>query len=280
MGYDVKQTFSKIFKRYDLANSILSAGRDATWRRNAVSLLCSADLADSSDLRGTSNPTSHHQSSIKPAVSGVERHPASRKRSRTASRIFLDLCTGTGKLAFETSRRFGAEVIGLDFSEKMMRWGREGDNSSIQPASQQGGHPTSSINVSFVLGDAQVLPFQENLFDGVIIGFGIRNIPDVEKALSEMYRVVKPGGRAIILEFSRPQSFFLLPPYNFYLKNILPWIGGFLTGEKPSYSYLAQSISEFPIYEKFLQVMKEANWKNVKYHPLSGGIATIYTGRK
>jgi demethylmenaquinone methyltransferase/2-methoxy-6-polyprenyl-1,4-benzoquinol methylase len=234
-GSDVRKTFSKIYKRYDLANSILSAGRDATWRKNAVSLLNSSSRIP---------------------------YPA--------SRIFLDLCTGTGKLAFETSQRFGAEVIGLDFTEEMMKWGRDSQITNNQ----------LPVTVSFVLGDAQVLPFQENLFDGVIIGFGIRNIPDVVKALSEMYRVVKPGGRAIILEFSRPQSFFLLPPYNFYLKNILPWIGGFLTGERPSYSYLAQSISEFPIYEDFLKLMKIANWEKVNYYPLSGGIATIYTGRK
>ena len=261
MSSDVKEAFSKIYKRYDLANSILSAGRDATWRRNAVSLLLSADLADSTDSTNISHDSFQYDSPF----------------TNHESRLYLDLCTGTGKLALEIAQRNesveGAEqcvrlsVVGLDFSEEMLRWGRASITNYQSP-------------VTNVLGNAMTLPFSEDLFDGVIIGFGILNIPDVKKALSEMYRVVKSGGRAIILEFSRPQSLFLLPTYNFYLKNILPLIGGFLTGERPSYSYLAQSISEFPIYEEFLQLMEKVRWRELKYYPLTFGIATVYCGRK
>ena len=235
MKSDVQETFARIYKRYDLANTILSGGRDATWRKNAVSLL---------------NQTS--------------------RIKNPASSLYLDLCTGTGRLAYETSKRFGSQVVGLDFSEEMLRWGMGNHFRNTNHESR----------VTCFLGDAQTLPFENDFFDGVTIGFGIRNIPDVQTALSEMYRVVKPGGRAIILEFSRPESFLIKPFYHFYLRNLLPWIGGFIAGEKSPYDYLARTIWDFPIYEEFLDLMKEVGWSEVKYSPLTFGIVTVYSGRK
>lgn len=180
----------------------------------------------------------------------------------------LDCATGTGDLAIAFKKVVGnqGEVIGTDFCEEML---------SFAPAKAQ----SLNLNINFKLADVMNLPFEENSFDHASISFGIRNVADPSKGIAEMARVVKPGGKVVVLEFGQVNIPVIGALYNWYSQSLLPRIGGWVTGEPQAYEYLQKTSAAFPCREEFCQLMqKSASFKSIKYYALSCGIAYIYIG--
>lgn len=180
----------------------------------------------------------------------------------------LDLATGTGDLGFECGKRAGdIQVIGVDPSMPMLREGAKKNLSRANP-------------VAFLCGDGECLPFGEGIFDGVTIGFGIRNVVELETALSEMCRVLKVGGRVAVLEFSRPRIPVFRGLYNFYFQRILPRIGHMVSRDPNAYRYLYESVMRFPEGDDFCGRLFDAGFSDIQAVRLSFGIATIYLASK
>ncbi len=183
----------------------------------------------------------------------------------------LDLATGTADvlitLATGTSRL--KRGIGVDLSLKMLEIGR----GKIAAASL-------SDRLCLEQGDAQALPFLDASFDCVCIAFGLRNIPDLRLALLEMYRVTKPGGRVLILEFSKPKNFLLQAGHWLYLNGIVPFVGGIFSGHFHAYRYLNATIQSFPYGEQLSRILKQFGFVHIQRHLLMGGVATIYAADK
>jgi len=185
--------------------------------------------------------------------------------------MILDIATGTGDVAIAilNQNKFKSKVIGLDFSPPM-----------IMKAKKKISKMGISSRILFILGDALSLPFSDNVFDASIIAFGLRNIFDKQKALSEMIRVVKVGGKVIILEFTLPEKGLLSKIYPFYFRKILPWIGGMLSGNKEAYEYLPESVYQFKEIIHYETLMKGFGLKDISLHHLTSGIAFVATGIK
>ena len=183
----------------------------------------------------------------------------------------LDVATGTGDLIIFMQQANAAvkSGIGIDMAEKMLEYGR--------PKLEKAG---ISDRFSLKTGNAVAIPFSDNQFDATTISFGIRNVIDVPKALSEMHRVLKKNGRALILEFSLPNNALLRGLYLFYFRNILPRIGGLISGDSFAYRYLNDTVESFPYGEEFCNLMRDAGFRDVKMAPLTFGIASIYQGDK
>ena len=180
----------------------------------------------------------------------------------------LDLATGTGDLGFECGKRAGdIQVIGVDPSMPMLREGEKKNASRANP-------------VAFLCGEGECLPFGEGTFDGVTIGFGIRNVAELETALSEMCRVLKVGGRVAVLEFSRPRTPVFRGLYNFYFQRILPRIGHMVSRDPNAYRYLYESVMRFPEGADFCRRLSDAGFVDIQAVRLSFGIATIYLASK
>lgn len=184
------------------------------------------------------------------------------------TRRLLDVATGTGDLAIEAALVYPEiEVVGLDLVPGMLELGRE----KIRRRGLEG-------RVRLVEGDALALPFDEGSFDTASIAFGIRNIPDREAALREMARVVAPGGRVLVLELTTPRGALLRALYALYLKGLLPVIGRVVSGDSRAYSYLAESIMEFPSPGEFSGTMRRAGLTDVKATALTLGVAHLHEG--
>lgn len=183
----------------------------------------------------------------------------------------LDIATGTGDvLLFNLQNRKNIGLaVGVDVAPRMMQLGRE-------KAARQG----LADRVQFVQGDALALPFADQSFDVVTISFGIRNVTDVPRSLSEMYRILRPGGQALILEFSFPRNHLLRNTYMIYLRHVLPRVGGMLSGDTAPYRYLDKTVESFPYGKAFCDLMTAAGFVSVDEHPLTFGIATVYSGAK
>lgn len=182
----------------------------------------------------------------------------------------LDLACGTGDqlIALSASGRV-SRGIGIDLAEEMLTIGRE-------KIRKTGLEQTLAVQT----GDAENLAFEQSIFDAVTIAFGIRNMTDVPRTLGEMLRVLKPGGRAIILEFSLPRQRLVRGPYLFYLRHVLPRLGAIVSGDDAAYRYLNETIETFPHGEAFCQIMRDAGFRNVAVTPLTAGIVSIYRGDK
>jgi demethylmenaquinone methyltransferase/2-methoxy-6-polyprenyl-1,4-benzoquinol methylase len=183
----------------------------------------------------------------------------------------LDLATGTADVLIGLSRARGkiARGVGLDKSAGMIARGKD-------KIARAGG----SAALGLVRGDACGLGFRDGCFDAVSMAFGIRNVPDVPAALHEIHRVIRPGGRALILEFSMPRNALLRMGYLLYFRHVLPLVGGVVSGDAQAYRYLNESVEAFPRGEGFLALMREAGFENAEAMPLSFGIATLYVGEK
>ena len=188
---------------------------------------------------------------------------------RQAEGVFLDLCAGTLDLSAELSRRpgFRGHVIGADFAEPMLRAG-------------VGARKADAARVSPVTADALELPIADDSMAGAIVAFGIRNLADLDAGLREVHRVLEPGGRFVILEFTTPRSRLVRWGYHAYFHNVLPLLGRAITGHRTAYSYLPKSVANFPIEEALAQRMERAGFSNVRWQVLSLGIAAIHVGEK
>jgi demethylmenaquinone methyltransferase/2-methoxy-6-polyprenyl-1,4-benzoquinol methylase len=134
--------------------------------------------------------------------------------------------------------------------------------------------------IELKLGDSENLPFSDNSFDAITVGFGVRNFETLEKGMAGMFRVLKPGGIVVILEFSRPRKFPIKQFYNFYFNHVTPFIGKLFSKDNRAYTYLPESVNAFPDGDTFLAIMKKTGFSDPTWQPLSFGIASIYTGRK
>jgi demethylmenaquinone methyltransferase/2-methoxy-6-polyprenyl-1,4-benzoquinol methylase len=184
--------------------------------------------------------------------------------------VHLDVATGTADIALEIFRQKGknAFVAGVDISAGMMRIGRE-------KAARAG----LCGRLAFVQAPGEALPFRDESFDSASIAFGIRNVGDRELGLREMCRVVKPGGCVVVLEFSQPETAFFGCLYRFYFTRVLPQLGG-LFSRRSAYSYLPDSVREFPPPGEFAEMMRKAGCDPVTFRPLTHGIVTLYVGIK
>ena len=182
----------------------------------------------------------------------------------------LDVATGTGDMAIEVAKRnLSVQIFGIDFSQRMLDLGR------IKIA--RNGYNQA---VSLQIGSGECLPFADESFDGVICAFGIRNFADVQLGLREFFRVLKPGGRVVVLEFSIPQNQFLKTAYEWYFNIILPKIGNIISGHSNAYSYLPESVANFPSQKKFIKWIEKIGFKKVSFSELTFGIVSIHRGYK
>ncbi|OKY75526.1 MAG: SAM-dependent methyltransferase [Desulfobulbaceae bacterium DB1] len=182
----------------------------------------------------------------------------------------LDLCAGTLPLSLELTRQApGRQVVAIDFCEDMLRAGiktlpRDGRRARIFP----------------VCGDGEKIPARDASFWGITVAFGVRNLGRTQDGLNEMHRVLKPGGKLLILEFSRPRNVIVKPVYAFYLNKVLPKVAGLVSGDKEAYEYLASSIARFYEPEELMGMMKKAGFAHVSRRPLTFGIVSVYIGVK
>lgn len=183
----------------------------------------------------------------------------------------LDVAGGTGDISFRFLRRAGetAQATVLDLTEPMLVEGRRRAEAEDLGA-----------QLDWVVGDAMALPFPENSFDAYTISFGIRNVTRIEDALTEAFRVLKPGGRLMVLEFSQLPEPMLQRLYDLYSFNVIPWLGQVVADDRDSYQYLVESIRRFPDQERFADMIRAAGFGLVKYRNLSMGIAALHSGWK
>ena len=181
----------------------------------------------------------------------------------------LDVACGTGDFTIEIAQKVGkgSEVIGVDISEGMMAVGRE----KIKKA---------GVSAELFVADCEDLPYADNTFDRISVGFGVRNFEHLELGLSQMYRVLTPGGKLVILELSVPSNAFIRWCYKLYFLKILPAIGGMISGDRGAYEYLPASVLRFPAPDKFISMLKSAGFAQVEHTPLTLGICRMYVAKK
>jgi demethylmenaquinone methyltransferase/2-methoxy-6-polyprenyl-1,4-benzoquinol methylase len=239
----VHDLFSRIALRYDLINDVQSFGLHRHWKRCVVKLA----------------------------------RPQAGQRA-------LDLCCGTGDLALGLARR-GVRVIGLDFSEQMLRVA-ETRSSAIQTrAPADPNHVTRNTDqapfpLGFVRGDAQRIPFSDNSFDIVTVGYGLRNLASWVDGLSEMQRVTRPGGRLLVLDFGKPDHAVWRGLYFCYLKVFIPRLGRLFCGSSTAYAYILESLQHYPAQEGVRAKMRELGLVGVRVVNLLGGAMSIHYGEK
>jgi demethylmenaquinone methyltransferase/2-methoxy-6-polyprenyl-1,4-benzoquinol methylase len=181
----------------------------------------------------------------------------------------LDIATGTGDFALEALKINPQNVIGVDISEGMLKVGMD------KMKAKQVDHI-----ISLRLGDSENLPFETYSFDAITVGFGVRNFENLTKGLSEMLRVLKPGGKVVVLEFSKPKVFPVKQLFGFYSRVFIPFFGKMFSKDKRAYSYLPESVEAFPEGQNFMDILTQIGYSEVSSIRLSGGIATIYLGTK
>ncbi len=184
-------------------------------------------------------------------------------------KFILDVATGTGDFAIEALKLSPEKVIGVDISEGMLEIGKKKMKAK--------GHESV---IELMSGDSENLPFEENKFDAVIVAFGVRNFENLEKGLAEMLRVIKPGGRVVVLEFSKPRTFPMKQLYSFYFKFVLPKIGRLFSRDSSAYTYLPESVQAFPDGDDFLSILSNLGYKNAACQTLTFGISSLYTATK
>ncbi len=187
-----------------------------------------------------------------------------------AGQQLLDVAGGTGDIAFRFLKRAGhATATVLDLTEPMLIEGRKRAEAD-----------RLSDSLTWVVGDAMALPFPDNSFDVYTISFGIRNVTRPADALAEAYRVLRPGGRLMVLEFSQLPNPAMQKAYDLYSFNVIPWMGQMIAGDRDSYQYLVESIRKFPDQDTFLGMIRAAGFDNAKYRNLTMGVACLHSGWK
>ena len=239
----VHDLFSRIAPRYDLINDLQSFGLHRYWKRRVVQL---------------ARPQYGHRA--------------------------LDVCCGTGDLALALARR-GAQVTGLDFSERMLEVaqgrtaGVRSSEAQAGPASAQAAH-YASPGPHFIRADAQHIPFRDESFDLVTVGYGLRNLASWERGLKEMQRVLKPGGRLVVLDFGKPENALWRGLYFGYLRLFVPVLGWLFCGSADAYGYILESLKAYPAQQGVAEEMRTLGLINVRIVSLLGGVMSINCGEK
>ncbi|MBK7382706.1 MAG: bifunctional demethylmenaquinone methyltransferase/2-methoxy-6-polyprenyl-1,4-benzoquinol methylase UbiE [Flavobacteriales bacterium] len=180
----------------------------------------------------------------------------------------LDVATGTGDLAILAAKKIPS-VVGVDISEGMLAHGRE-------KVKERG----MEDRITLQRADAASLPFANGTFDAITVAFGVRNFEDLERGIRDMVRVLKPDGRLFVLEFSKPKNTILGSLFRFYFHRVMPAIGRMVSKDNAAYTYLPKSVDAFPDGEDFLKILEACGLREAKAEPLTGGISTLYSGRK
>jgi demethylmenaquinone methyltransferase / 2-methoxy-6-polyprenyl-1,4-benzoquinol methylase len=181
----------------------------------------------------------------------------------------LDVATGTADLAIQAAKTHPKKIIGVDISDGMLEIGRKKIKSK-----------NLEKLISLQNADSENLPFTDESFDIAMAAFGVRNFDDLDKGISEMFRVLKPGGAIVVLEFSKPRIFPFKQIYFLYFQNILPLIGKIVSKNKSAYSYLPESVNLFPSGDEFLNVLKKNGLSETHFHQLTMGVVSVYIGKK
>ena len=203
-------------------------------------------------------------------IDKVWRRKTAKVVAKRLPRTILDLATGTADLAIALAKRNPqAHIIGIDISEKMLEIG-------MQKVAKQ----KKEDQIDLCIGNAAALPFEDNAFDAITAGFGVRNFEYMDQGLSEIQRVLKPSGQVAILEFSMPENFPVKQLYRFYFKHILPRIGNRVSKDENAYTYLPASVEQFPKPCKFLEMLAQHGLTNSHTKKFSFGIATLYIAHK
>lgn len=202
-------------------------------------------------------------------IDKIWRKKAIRVLGEVKPKKILDIATGTGDFAIAALKLNPEQVVGVDISQGML------DVGKVKMKKKGYDHI-----ISMQLGDSEELPFETDHFDGLTVGFGVRNYQNLEKGLGDMLRVLKPEGKAVILEFSKPKKFPIKQLFGFYSKYMIPFFGKFISKDKRAYEYLPESVAAFPEGQDFIDIMKKVGYKDIKSQLVSGGIATIYSGIK
>ena len=198
------------------------------------------------------------------------RKKAVKQLTEIQPKLMLDIATGTGDFAIEALNKLNPDkIIGVDISEGMLSVGREKLKKK-----------KLDDKIELLSGDSENLPFEDNKFDAIIVAFGVRNFENLEKGLAEMYRVLRPGGKVVVLEFSKPKRFPFKQLYNFYFKNILPTLGKTISKDNSAYTYLPESVRSFPDGNAFTSILDKLGFNKTECKPLTLGISSIYTGIK
>jgi len=184
-------------------------------------------------------------------------------------KTILDIATGTGDFAIEALKLNPDKITGVDISEGMLAVGRE----KIRKMGLEN-------KIELRSGDSERLPFEDNVFDAVIVSFGVRNFENLLKGLTDMNRVTRPGGTCLVLEFSKPRKTPFKQLYGFYSKRILPLIGKMVSKDDSAYSYLPESVQAFPDGPDFVGIFEQAGFTQTRWIPLTFGICSIYIGKK
>ena len=253
----IRTLFNTIAGDYDRLNHILSLGIDRTWRKRALTEIL---------------PASTRWTGV--ASAGAESPYA-----------VLDVACGTGDFSLEIARRcvrrsIPCAITGLDLSEGMLavmreKVAREGYAEGGSRSEAGGG---ARVTISALQGNSEAMPFADGTFDCVTIAFGIRNFEHREQALREILRVLKPGGRLVILELSVPATPVLRACYNLYFTHILPLIGGWISGDKAAYRYLPASVLKFPRKDEWMGIMRSCGYADVRHKAYTLGICRQYVG--
>jgi len=238
----VLEQFERIAKGYDLSNDVISMGMHRAWKLRAVQ-----------ELIGT-------------------------RRSGK----FLDVCCGTGDLALTIARHLtpGSSVTGFDFAQNMLDLAAVREEKLAARINRKSQTRILPVQMDWVRGDAQNLPFADNTFDGAIISFGLRNLTDLQKGIDQMTRVVKPGGYVINLDLGHCEMPVFAPVFSFYFSHVVPILGGILQNDKTAYTYLPESLTTYPRPEGITSIFQNAGLKDVVHIPLAFGTVALHRGLK
>ncbi len=202
-------------------------------------------------------------------IDNIWRKNAINELQDIAPQTILDVATGTCDLALEAMRLNPKKIIGVDISSQMLVLGQQKiDKKGFQDI------------IKLKLGDSENLPFESNTFDAATVGFGVRNFENLEQGLSELHRVIRPGGKLVVLEFSKPSKFPVKQVYFSYFKYVLPNIGKLVSKDQSAYTYLPASVQAFPEGKQFIEKLKECGFKTAKCKEQTFGICSIYTAEK
>ncbi len=239
-GPKVNALFDKIAPRYDLINDLQSFGLHRYWKRRLIRL-------------------GHLKAGAKA----------------------LDVCCGTADLALAMARG-GAEVVGLDFSEHMLRVAeaRAIAQTGLRNSALPKGPKSGAANPTFIRGDAQRIPFPDDSFEIVTVGYGLRNLVSWETGLDEMLRVTRPGGRLLVIDFGKPDNALWRAAYYSYLRLVVPVLGRVFAGSWSAYAYILESLKHYPAQQGVARKMRELGMNNVRVIDLLGGVMSINCGEK